>query len=89
MSTVTTRKALSRRHLLRGMGATLSLPFLDAMIPAATAAGRIAQPAKRLSYIYVPMGCDHSRWNLGKANTLAHFDVSGAGQTTLHGSFES
>jgi hypothetical protein len=61
MSTFTTRKALSRRHLLRGVGATLTLPFLDAMVPAASAATRIVQPAKRLSYIYIPMGCDQSR----------------------------
>jgi hypothetical protein len=70
MSTFTTRKALSRRTLLRGVGATLSLPFLDAMVPAATAAQRVVQPAKRLSYIYIPMGCDQSRWNLGKTDTL-------------------
>ena len=70
MSTFTTRKALSRRHLLRGMGATLSLPFLDAMVPAATAASRTVQPAKRLSYIYIPMGCDQSRWTPVSKDTL-------------------
>jgi hypothetical protein len=70
MSSFTTRKVLSRRHLLRGVGATLSLPFLDAMVPAATAANRVSQPAKRLSYIYIPMGCDQSRWNLGQTSTL-------------------
>ena len=73
MSTFTTRKALSRRHLLRGVGATLSLPLLEAMIPAATAANRVAPPAKRLSYIYIPMGTDHSRWNLGATRTLEDF----------------
>jgi hypothetical protein len=70
MSTFTTRKALSRRTLLRGAGATLSLPFLDAMIPAATAAARTPAPAKRLGYVYIPMGTDHSRWNLGETATL-------------------
>jgi hypothetical protein len=70
MSTFTTRKALSRRTLLRGAGATLSLPFLDAMIPAATAAARTPAPAKRLGYVYIPMGTDHSRWNLGETTTL-------------------
>lgn len=72
MSTFTTRRSLSRRHVLRGIGATLPLPFLEAMIPAATAASRVPTPAKRLSYIYMPMGCDHSRWNLGAADTLDH-----------------
>ena len=70
MSTFTTRKSISRRHLLRGVGATLSLPFLDAMVPAAIAAGRSLQPAKRLSYIYIPMGCDQSRWTPGSKDTL-------------------
>lgn len=70
MSTFTTRKSLSRRTLLRGVGATLSLPFLDAMVPAAMAAGRTVQPAKRISYIYIPMGCDQSRWTPGGKNTL-------------------
>jgi len=40
MSTVTMRKALSRRHLMHGICATLSLPSLDPMVPAATAATR-------------------------------------------------
>ena len=70
MSTFTTRKSLSRRTLLRGVGATLSLPFLDAMVPAATAAARSVQPAKRISYIYIPMGCDQSRWTPGSKDSL-------------------
>ncbi len=70
MSTFTTRKSLSRRTLLRGVGATLSLPFLDAMVPAATAASRTVQPAKRLSYVFIPMGCDQSRWTPGSKDTL-------------------
>ncbi len=70
MSHFITRKALSRRRLLRGVGVAMSLPFLDAMVPAATAADRVARPAKRLSYVYIPMGTDHSRWSLGKTATL-------------------
>ena len=34
-----TKKHLSRRHVLRGAGAAIALPFLDAMVPAATAQG--------------------------------------------------
>jgi hypothetical protein len=70
MSTFTTRKSLSRRTLLRGVGATLSLPFLDAMVPAVTAASRTVVPAKRLSYVFIPMGCDQSRWTPGSMDTL-------------------
>jgi len=70
MSTFTTRKSLSRRTLLRGVGATLSLPFLDAMVPAVTAASRTVVPAKRLSYVFIPMGCDQSRWTPGSKDTM-------------------
>jgi hypothetical protein len=62
---IVTRKALSRRTFLHGAGATLALPLLDAMIPALTAQGQTpAAPRhlRRLGYVYMPMGCDHSRW---------------------------
>lgn len=66
MSSFVFKKALPRRTFLRGMGATLSLPLLDAMIPAATAATETAaQPVKRLGYVFMPMGCDQSRWTPG------------------------
>lgn len=55
-----TRKALPRRGFLRGVGATLSLPLLDAMIPAMTAlAATPAVPVKRLGFVYVPMGSNY------------------------------
>jgi hypothetical protein len=45
------------------MGATLALPLLDAMVPAATAATKTpAKPIRRLGYVFMPMGCDQSRW---------------------------
>ena len=60
---IITKKALPRRTFLRGMGATLALPLLDAMIPAATAATKTAAlPVRRLGYVFMPMGCDQSRW---------------------------
>ena len=49
--------ALPRRTFLRGMGATLALPLLDAMVPALTAQSRTAaRPIRRLSYVYLPNG---------------------------------
>ncbi len=58
-----TRKALPRRTVLRGFGATMGLPLLDAMIPAATAAAATpAKPVRRLGYVFMPMGADLSRW---------------------------
>jgi hypothetical protein len=58
-----TKKALPRRTFLRGMGASLALPLLDAMVPSMTALARTpADPVRRLGFVYVPMGCDISRW---------------------------
>ena len=60
---IITKKALPRRTFLRGMGASLALPLLDAMVPAATAATKTAaKPVRRLGYVFMPMGCDQSRW---------------------------
>lgn len=60
---ILSKKALPRRTFIRGVGATLALPLLDAMIPSMTAFG--ATPAgrvRRLGFVYMPMGCDQSRW---------------------------
>ena len=52
-----TRMALPRRAFLRGAGATLALPLLDAMVPALTAFAKTpAQSVSRLGFIYVPNG---------------------------------
>jgi len=60
---IITKKALPRRTFLRGVGATLTLPLLDAMIPAATAWAKTpAKPVRRLGFVFMPMGCDHTRW---------------------------
>ena len=60
---IITKKALPRRTFLKGMQATLALPLLDAMIPAATAlANTAASPTPRLSYVFMPMGTDIARW---------------------------
>ena len=62
-----TGKSLSRRTVLRACGAAIGIPLLDAMIPAGPAAAQTEklQAAKRLQYVYMPMGCDHSRWTPG------------------------
>ena len=52
-----TKKHISRRALLRGAGATLALPLLDAMVPAATAlAQTAATPPLRFFGGFVPHG---------------------------------
>jgi len=50
-----TRSALSRRTLLRGLGTTLALPLLEAMLPTANAAALASRP-KRLQIFYTPNG---------------------------------
>ena len=59
------RKSISRRTLLRGSGATLALPLLDAMIPAMTATASTpaaSEQLRRIGYIYIPMGCNPAEW---------------------------
>ena len=58
-----TRKHLSRRAILKGAGATIALPLLDAMIPARTAlAQTVATSAPRLGFIYFPHGALQDEW---------------------------
>src|SRR4051812_16610349 len=60
---IITKKALPRRTFLRGMGAAVALPLLDAMVPSMTAFARTpAAPVRRLGFVYMPMGCDLPRW---------------------------
>jgi len=55
--------ALPRRTFLRGVGTALALPLLDAMVPAMTAlADSPANPVRRLGFVFMPMGCDTTRW---------------------------
>ena len=51
---VITKRALPRRTFLRGLGAGIALPFLDAMVPALSAAS--VKPVQRLGFFYVPNG---------------------------------
>ncbi|HEY1302281.1 MAG TPA: DUF1552 domain-containing protein [Vicinamibacterales bacterium] len=58
-----TKKHLPRRTFLRGMGVTMALPLLDAMIPARTLlAQTAANPRARLGFVYVPHGAIMDKW---------------------------
>ena len=60
---IVTKKAISRRTILRGLGATVALPLLDAMIPALTAAVNTpAKPIRRLGVVYHPNGVIYDKW---------------------------
>ena len=60
---IITKKALSRRTVLRGLGATVALPLLDAMMPALTASQHTpAKAVRRLAVIYHPNGVVYENW---------------------------
>ena len=68
---IITKKALPRRTFLRGMGAAVALPLLDAMVPSMTALARTtARPVRRLGFVYMPMGCDVTRWTPPEGSKL-------------------
>jgi hypothetical protein len=58
-----TQKHIPRRAVLRGMGVTLALPFLDAMVPAQTTlAQTAAKPPLRIGFCFVPHGALIDQW---------------------------
>jgi hypothetical protein len=76
---IITKRALPRRTFLRGAGASLALPLLDAMAPALTAMAETpASPARlrRLGFVYMPMGCDVTRWTPPGGETLDELSPS-------------
>jgi uncharacterized protein DUF1552 len=76
---IVTKRALPRRTFLRGTGAALALPLLEAMVPSLTAlADTPANPARlrRLGFVYMPMGCDVTRWTPPGGETLDELSPS-------------
>jgi len=70
-----TKKHVSRRTFLHGVGASVALPFLESMVPAATpSAQTAARPKTRLGCIYVPHGATMDKWTPEQAG--ATFELS-------------
>ena len=68
------KTALARRRILKGMGAALALPLLDAMAPALTPIVKTAAaPRKRLGCIYIPHGAIMDRWTPATAGASFEF----------------
>jgi uncharacterized protein DUF1552 len=60
---IITKKAIPRRTVLRGIGATLALPLLDSMVPALVALkDTAANPVRRFGVVYVPNGMVMKNW---------------------------
>ena len=72
------KKSLPRRTFLRGVGATVALPLLDAMVPSMTALAQTpANPVRRLGFVYIPMGSDISRWTpAGEGGVLTELSTT-------------
>lgn len=77
---IITKKALSRRTVLRGIGVSVALPLLDAMVPALSAlATTAAKPVRRYGFFYMPNGVamNHTGVNFWKPETVGtNFDIS-------------
>ena len=79
---IVTKMALPRRTFLRGMGATLALPLLDAMVPALTAqVHTAANPVRRLGYVFIPMGMNPVPWIPEHEGRITELSPSLAGLT--------
>jgi len=61
------RWLLSRRHFLHGLGATMALPLLDAMIPSGARAAAALSKPRRSVFVYVPNGVNGMTWQCTKA----------------------
>jgi len=60
---IITKKSIPRRMMLRGIGASLALPLLDGMVPAAVPLRKTAaKPVRRLGVVYVPNGMMMDHW---------------------------
>jgi hypothetical protein len=60
---IITKKSISRRTVLKGLGTAVALPFLDAMMPAMTVLGRSpAKPVTRFTSVYLPNGVIPGKW---------------------------
>ena len=70
--TFLTRKTLTRRTLLKGVGASVALPLLDSMIPPLSAQSR--QAPMRLGFVYGAHGVIHSEWK--PRQTGRHYELT-------------
>jgi uncharacterized protein DUF1552 len=69
---IVTRKHLPRRTFLKGVGAVVALPWLDAMVPAFAAAATAKSPV-RLVFVYTPNGMMMDEWTPKQAGTNFEF----------------
>jgi hypothetical protein len=64
---------ISRREALRGLGATIALPFLNAMLPASARAADVAAKPKRSVFLYIPNGVNTLTWQIEQEGAAYQF----------------
>ena len=73
---IITKKSIPRRMMLRGIGASLALPLLDGMVPAAVPLRKTtAKPVQRLGVVYVPNGMMMDHWTPAAEGTDFDFPM--------------
>ncbi len=73
---IITKKSIPRRMMLRGIGASLALPLLDGMVPAAVPLRKTAaKPVRRLGVVYVPNGMMMDHWTPAAEGTDFDFPM--------------
>jgi hypothetical protein len=71
---ILTKRAIPRRTVLRGLGAAVALPLLDAMVPAATALAQTAAvPRRRFGAVFIPNGAIVEQWSPAAAGSGFEF----------------
>lgn len=74
---IISKLALPRRTFLRGFGAAVALPLLDAMVPALSAAAATpARPVRRLGFVYIPMGSNPIPWTPQEVGRISELSPS-------------
>ena len=66
---------LNRRHVLRGIGASVALPLLDCMVPLRADAAATAKP-KRAVFVYLPNGVNVLTWQITQAGRDYQFSAA-------------
>jgi hypothetical protein len=67
------KRAMARRTFMKGVGVTLGLPLLDAMVPAMSAAQAVTAPVRRFGAIYLPHGMMMDQWTPREAGEAFEF----------------
>jgi hypothetical protein len=69
-------RQISRRTVLRGMGAAMALPWMEAMMPSSLSAAASSAAPRRMAFLYVPNGIDMANWTPAAEGALAELPAT-------------